>query len=39
MGFIELNWLCKHMQKVRGSQVAIVALNEVKHSFSLKLKG
>ena len=32
-----LNWLCKHMKKVRSSQgqAAILVLNCVKHSFSL----
>ena len=29
MKFIELNWLCKHMKKVRSSQAAIFVLNWV----------
>ena len=32
---LELDWLCEHMKKVRSSQAAILALNWVKHSFSL----
>ena len=35
MEYIELNWLCKHLKKVRGIQAAILVLNWVKHSFSL----
>ena len=31
----ELNWLCKHIKKVRSSQAAILVLNWVKHSFPL----
>ena len=30
---IELNWLCKHIKKVRSSQPAIFVLNWIKHSF------
>ena len=30
-----INWLCKHMKKVRNSQAAILVLNWVNHSFSL----
>ena len=32
---IELNWLCKHIKKVRSCQPAIFVLNWIKHSFSL----
>ena len=32
---IELNWLCKHMKKVRSSLTAILVLNRVKHSFPM----
>ena len=32
---IELNWLCKHMKKIRSSQAPISVLNWVKHNFSL----
>ena len=32
---IELNWLCKHIKKVRSSQPAIFVLNWTKHCFSL----
>ena len=32
---IELNWLCKHMEKGRSCQAEILVLNCVKHSFSL----
>ena len=35
MECIELNWLCKHMKKVRSSQAAILVMNWVKQSFSL----
>ena len=31
---IELNWLCKHIKKLRSSQPAILVLNWLKHSFS-----
>ena len=31
---IELNWLCKHIKKVRSSEPTII-LNWIKHSFSL----
>ena len=30
-----LNWLCKHIKKVRSSQPAILVLNWMKHSLSL----
>ena len=30
-----LDWLCKHIEKVRNSQPAILVLNWIKHSFSL----
>ena len=30
----KLNWLCKYIKKVRGSQAAILAMNWVKHRFS-----
>ena len=33
MKCIELNWLCKHMKKVRSSQASILVLNWVNHSF------
>ena len=33
--YIEPNWLCKHMRRVRSSQEALLVLNWVKHSFSL----
>ena len=33
MECIELNWLCKHMKKIRSSQPAIPVLNGVKHQF------
>ena len=32
---IELNWMYKHMEKVRSSQAVILVQNWVKHSFSL----
>ena len=35
MECIELNWLCKHMRKVRSSQAAIMVLIWVKNRFSL----
>ena len=35
MKCIELNWLCKHMKKVRSNQAAMFILNWVKLSFSL----
>ena len=35
MECIELNWLCKHMKKVRSSQAAILVLDWIKHSFYL----
>ena len=35
MKCIEVTWSCKHMEKVRSSQAAILILNWVKHSFSL----
>ena len=31
MECIELNWLCKHIEKIRSSQPAIAVLNWVKH--------
>ena len=31
MECIELNWLCKHIKKIRSSQPAIPVLNWVKH--------
>ena len=30
-----LDWFCKHIEKVRNSQPAILVLNWIKHSFSL----
>ena len=35
MEYIERNWLCKHMKKVKSNQEAILVLEWVKHSFSL----
>ena len=35
MEFEELNWICKHMKKVRSSQAAILLLNWVKTHLSL----
>ena len=35
MEFEELNWICKHMKKVRSSQAAILLLNWVKPHLSL----
>ena len=35
MEFDELNWICKHMKKVRSSQAAILLLNWVKTHLSL----
>ena len=35
MECIELNWLCKHMKKVRCNQADILAQNWIKHNFSL----
>ena len=34
MEWIELNWACKHMKKIRSSQPAIPVPNRVKHQFS-----
>ena len=34
---IELNWLCKHIKKVRSSQPAILVLNWIEDSFSLRV--
>ena len=31
MEYIELNWLCKHIKKIRSSQPATLVLNWVKH--------
>ena len=33
----ELNWLCKHMDKVRSSQVALLILNWVKQFFPVSI--
>ena len=35
MEYIELNWLCKHIKKIRSSQPTILVLNWIKHGFSL----
>ena len=35
MECIELNWMCKHVKKVRSSKAVVLVLNWVKHSFSL----
>ena len=32
---IELNWLCKHIRKVRSSQPAILLFNWIKHFFPM----
>ena len=34
MEYIELSWLCKHMEKVRSSQAAILVVKWVNYSFS-----
>ena len=34
---VELNWLNKFMEKVRNYQTAIIVLNLVKYSFSLRV--
>ena len=35
MEYIELNWLCKYLKKMRSSQTVILVLNWVKQSSSL----
>ena len=35
--YIELNWLCKYIKKIRSSQAAILVLNWVKQFFSVSI--